>query len=180
MPDRSFCTSLDFLVSSLQSASSFTPNGWLQGKHMVPAASLLRARAPTDLHTFPNQREGPEDQSRAHPDPRPRRAQRGQAPPRSKEGLGLESGAAPGHTWTHVPLHAAPPGTAGGQPARVPTTQAPACHCCPEGPAAHDLFLVLRESGTPTHPVQVPVTHRGPAPSPRRLLPTAPCLFGTK
>lgn len=33
MLDRSFWTSLDLLVSALQSSSSFTQNGWLQGQH---------------------------------------------------------------------------------------------------------------------------------------------------
>lgn len=35
--DRSFWTSLDFLISSLQSASSRTQKGWLQGRHGVLA-----------------------------------------------------------------------------------------------------------------------------------------------
>lgn len=61
MLDLSFWTSLDFLISSLQSASSFTQKGWLEGKHrtqrwasrehlMMAATPRRRSLAPGDMH----------------------------------------------------------------------------------------------------------------------------------
>ena len=47
--DRSFCTSLDFLISSLQSASSFPQKGWLQGKDGTPGRSSQGTRSTDPL-----------------------------------------------------------------------------------------------------------------------------------
>lgn len=40
MLDRSFWTSLDFLISSLQSVSNFTQKGWLEGENSIVRRSF--------------------------------------------------------------------------------------------------------------------------------------------